>query len=802
MPFWTSFVTVSSLVSIVFANPAPLPKSDLSVSSAGLSATLGNGHSRNPVKRDVLSSELRNSSSAACSYWMESMPQVGEATFNSDSRYDIFRNVKEFGAKGDGKTDDTAAINLAISRGSRCAPGECFGSTTTPATVYFPAGTYIVSEPIIDYYYTQIIGNPNCLPVIKASSNFTSRWVIDGNKYQENGTLGYNPATLVFYRQIANFVIDTTNVNRNVSVAGIHWPTAQATSLQNILFKLSAANGTQHEGVFIESGSGGFLTDLTFEGGLHGLSVGNQQFTMRNLTFSNAVAAINQIWDWGWTYKGLNINNCGIGINMSATTNGSLDVGSIIVLDSKFSNTPIGIAMGRGSLPIPPTGNSLILENVDFINVRSAIQGPNSTVLAGSVGHVDAWGQGNSYSSRGSDGAFQGSITPNIRPASLTSGKNFYDISKPYYGNIKASQIISARKKGAVGDGVTDDTDALNDIFRDAASSGQVVYINAGYYLVTKTIYVPPGVKIFGEAYPVILSSGPFFASISKPKPVLQIGKPNESGTVEISNLVISGQSAQAGAIFIEYNLATIPRSGSGLWDVHTRVGGFAGSQLTISDCPKQPGNSTILPKCIAGFMSMHITPSASGVYMENNWLWVADHDIEDPAVAQITVFVGRGLLIESQNGGNWLYGTSVEHHQLYEYNLASTKDVVLAQIQTETPYYLPIPLGPYTTTSTYNDPTNTTPSWGLNIKNSTGVSIYGAGLYSFFDNYNVTCSNQGGTDKCQSAILNVEGKSQVSVYNLNTVGTESMISVGRNEVANWADNVNGFVSTVALFRG
>lgn len=172
----------------------------------------------------------------------------------------------------------------------------------------------------------------------------------------------------------------------------------------------------------------------------------------------------------------------------------------MVILDSTFSNTPIGIAMGRGSLPKPPTGNSIILENVDFTNVRAAIQGPNSTVLAGSVGHVDAWGQGNSFSSSGSKGTFQGSITPNVRPAGLTSGKNFYAKSKPYYGNVKASKFVSARKSGAVGDGVTDDTDALNEIFEDAALSGKIVYISAGYYLVTKTIYVPPGVKIFGEA--------------------------------------------------------------------------------------------------------------------------------------------------------------------------------------------------------------------------------------------------------------------------------------------------------------
>lgn len=44
-------------------------------------------------------------------YWLQNIKHQGISAFNSDpSSYQVFRNVKDFGAKGDGSTDDTAAI--------------------------------------------------------------------------------------------------------------------------------------------------------------------------------------------------------------------------------------------------------------------------------------------------------------------------------------------------------------------------------------------------------------------------------------------------------------------------------------------------------------------------------------------------------------------------------------------------------------------------------------------------------------------------------------------------------------------
>ena len=626
-----------------------------------------------------------------CDYWLADIKHQGIAAFNpSPNTYTVFRNVKDYGAVGDGVTDDTVAINSAISSGGRCAPGSCASTTVTPAVVYFPPGTYMINDSIVDYYYTQLIGNPNCLPTIRAFSTFAatngSIGLIDGDPYGANG-LDYG-STNVFWRQIRNFILDMTLIPASSSATGVHWPTGQATSLQNVIFEMSSNNGTQHQGIFIESGSGGFMNDLVFNGGLYGLNVGNQQFTMRNLTFNNAVTAINQIWDWGWTYYGITINNCTTGLNMYSGGPTALSVGSITFFDSSISDTQVAIRTGYTANSQPPTANSLILENIHLSNTPVAVEGgANTTVLQGTPAnsYISAWGEGHSYTPNGPN-TFQGPIQPVSRPASLlqADGK-YYERSKPQYQQYGVSDFISARSVGATGDGHTDDTKALQKAINLAAAQRKILFVDHGDYLVSKTIHVPAGSKIVGEAYSVILSYGRFFNNINNPKPIVQIGKPGETGTVEWSDMIVSTQGQQRGAILFEYNIKSPAGTPTGVWDVHARIGGFAGSNLQLAQCPTTP-NVTVTAanldyNCIAAFLSVYITPSAAGIYLENNWIWTADHDVEDPLLRQITVYTGRGLLDESKSGPVWLVGTAVEHHVKYEYQFANTQDVFAGQV-------------------------------------------------------------------------------------------------------------------------
>lgn len=665
-----------------------------------------------PIRRDAgpaLPQSAEGYGSDACDtpFWMNDIKHQGVASFNNNTQYKIFRNVKDYGAVGDGVTDDTKAIQKAIADGNRCAPAVCKSTTRTPATVYFPGGTYVISQSVIQYYYTHIVGNPNCMPTIKAAKNFTVNdgigFLIDGSPYGADG-LGFG-ATNTFFRQIRNIVIDSTSMDRNLTARGLHWPTAQTTSLQNVVFKMAAGNGTKHEGLFVEEGSGGFMTDLVFEGGNYGLNVGNQQFTMRNLTFNNVDTAINQLWDWGWTYKSLSINNCRVGLNISALNgDGGLNVGSVVVLDSSITDTEIGIVTGRTPKSQPASAGNVYLENIELSNVKQAITGVNGTLLAGSPGstHIDAWAEGHKYLPEyplGSDVETpmapvltSGAVEASKRPSSLldANGK-FYERSKPQYEDFSVDQFLSARTEGATGDGHTDDTEKLQAAITKAKAEDKVLFLDAGYYSVSDTIYIPAGSRIAGEALgTVILANGKNFADEKNPKPVVQVGRQGEQGCLEWSDTFVSTRGAQPGAILIEYNLYS-PEEPAGLWDIHTRIGGFAGSQLQQEQCVKEPESTitseNLKKECMAAYMSLHITKWASGVYMENNWLWVADHDLDDSLNnnTQITIYAGRGLLDESLQGRVWLYGTAVEHHQMYEYQFVDTKDVVMGQIQTET---------------------------------------------------------------------------------------------------------------------
>lgn len=486
----------------------------------------------------------------------------------------------------------------------------------------------------------------------------------------------------------------------------------------------------------------------------------------------------------------------------------SQTVGSVLLVDSTISNTPIGVSTAY-STSEGATNGTLIIDNVDFSqNVPVAVSNAanQATVLAGNA-KISSWTQGRNYAGANSGTVGQGPQNAPTKPAGLlnSASGNVFTRSKPQYENVPVSSFKSVKAAGAKGDGVTDDTAAIQALF-NSVSDSDIVYFDHGAYLITETVKVPKSIKITGEIWPLIMAGGTSsFSDQTKPAPVFQIGQPGDVGSVEISDLIFETQGPQPGAILVEWNVGEASQGSVGMWDVHFRIGGTAGTQLQSDTCAKNPTvTAAANPSCEGAFLLLHVTKTAA-IYLENNWFWVADHELDLADHGQINIFNGRGVLIESQDGPVWLYGTSAEHSVLYNYQIANASNVYMALIQTETPYFQSNPDAstPFTSNSAYSDPVfsgtaSVNKAWGLRIVDSEDVFVYGAGLYSFFDNYSQTCLD---TESCQDNIVSLENSDSIYLYGLSTKAATNMVTVDGQSGALDSDNRNSFCATIASFE-
>lgn len=116
-----------------------------------------------------------------------------------------------------------------------------------------------------------------------------------------------------------------------------------------------------------------------------------------------------------------------------------------------------------------------------------------------------------------------------------------------------------------------------------------------------------------------------------------------------------------------------------------------------------------------------------------------------------------------------------------------------------------PNSITPYPPNPDYSDPMFTTcrqpncyKTFGLRVYNSSYIYLYGAGMYSFFENYDSGCLV---TNTCQQTMVSVEMSEAVYFFALNTVGAETMIEVDGVAIALNDVNTNGFAETVAVFE-
>lgn len=745
----------------------------------------------------VLSKRDEDAAADASSYWA-SLVDHGVPSMGSDTSYPVYRDVTDprFGAKGDGLTDDTDAINAAIAYGNNCEE-NCLSSTIKSTFIYFPPGTYLISSPINAAYYSQLVGDPNDLPIIKTAPLFIGLGAIQTDVYVDGGSGGeWYVEQSNFYRQVRNLVIDIADTT-TAKMAGLHWQVAQATSLTNVYITASSDADTTQMGMFTENGSGGFMSDCTIVGGKYGIYGGNQQYTVRNFQiYSQTNSTICLIWDWGWTWAGMYLGRAPVGISLiNPEDPDGQQAGSTYILDTQFDDTPTAVQATFESKSMINT-SVITLDNIGLVGVDTVVSFTDGDTLDIAGDSVDFVIVGNvEYMSSVSQGYYQYSIQ-RPPPALLDTGSTaslyhdpYFYKSRPQYEGLSQDDIISVKDHGAVGNGATDDTAAIVAALA-LATTDNLIYFPPGSYLVTETIVIPANARITGQVWSQIVASGDYFTDMSAPKVMIQVGNAGDVGTVEISDLLFTSIGNLPGLVLLEWNVQAETQGSVGIWDAHFRIGGAYGTKLQVAECPSSAALNA--DACVAASTIMHMTPESNG-YFENMWLWVADHDIDDAANTQISVAVARGLLVDSTSGPTWMFGTASEHSMLYQYNFNNATNTFAGMIQTESPYFQFAPglaqspgpfnasVGLFAADPIFPDATcNATDAlcnfaWAVTMQENTNLTVAGAGLYSWFDNYLQECVD---TQNCQQRLLLDAGdNSGFYIFNLVTVGAVEMIS-------------------------
>ena len=504
-----------------------------------------------------------------------------------------FRNVRDYGAKGDGVTDDTQAFIRALDEGRGSVRAK------EAANVYVPPGTYLVSDTLIVWRATMLAGDADNPPTILLRDNAPGFDDPAEPKPVVVTALGYNiDAATRDWRTRTNELGGSTNNTfwitvRHINIRigsgnpgawGLYWLVAQQTALRHVTIDAGEGQGCMRS---MWWGGGGAISHLRLLGGEVGWHVREtSQWVFRSVQLRGQRK--HSIWlEQVWNFSLLDLD-------VRDTAPIRIDGGSVSIIDSRFRRI-------QGAAAIEANGTHLVLQNVAAPGaaevVKGLLPGRKRTVLW-ATGPAMVDGQALQGDAHDLSATFPSAPTPLPSPEYPLLGRD----------------AMSVTEFGAEGDGESDDTDAI----RAAIAAGRDVFFPEGTYLVSDTIDLRPGTRLFGEMWSVI-SLAPDAAGFEDPssrKPLLGIPA-DPAATLTVCHLQLSMETP--GGVHCDWR---------------------AGERSMLID-------STFYSASETQELNWRISGEGGGVF-ENAW---------SPGIS------GDGLEITS-TGRKWLYAVQQEHYR------------------------------------------------------------------------------------------------------------------------------------------
>ena len=304
---------------------------------------------------------------ANCSYW-----------YSTTAHGPAFRNVRDFGAVGDGVHDDTAAIQASLSANQSGGAGS--GLAPSAVIAFLPPGTYLISDTIVLWFWSNLVGSAACPPTLRLRDGAPGFSGAGGRKPLIATNQGYNVSldARAWWLQFPfegghannNFYVHARDLEidlgaRNDGAVAVLWQVAQQASLRNIVVDATRSPGAlgfdqggpdyaQVSPSGYSLGGGGSWEDLAVRGGAVAFRLAASQYSYRNISSAGAAVACIQAvgMEWTQTIVGLACSDAPLALQYHTSP------GSVLMLDS-------ALGPGLGPVAIATDGKSaLFLQNV------------------------------------------------------------------------------------------------------------------------------------------------------------------------------------------------------------------------------------------------------------------------------------------------------------------------------------------------------------------------------------------------------------------------------------------------------
>ncbi|HEX4020362.1 MAG TPA: glycosyl hydrolase family 28-related protein [Acidobacteriaceae bacterium] len=581
----------------------------------------------------------------------------------------VYLTPEKFPVHGDGIADDSAAIQQAIDK---------VQETTKQGIVFIPSGRYRISRTIYVWPGVRVIGYGATRPVIVLGENtpgfqqgigYMVFFAGGRRPYFHRGPFpGTVPATEVadanpgtFYSAMSN--IDFEIRDGNPAAVGIRFHVAQHCFLTHMDFHIGSGLAALHD-------IGNEAEDLHFYGGQYGIMTQmpspGWQFTLLDSTFDGqSVAAIKE-HEAGLTLVRDQFRNVPTAISIDA---GYPD--ELWVKNSRFENIS-GPAVIISNEKNPRTEINLEGILCRHVPVFALFRESGEKVaVPAAIYRVNVFSHGLTIADLGAPAKIQTSFESVPLSALPPPGA-------PVIPNLPARDTwVNLRSLGVKGDGVTDDTAAI----QKAIDEHSTIYVPSGRYVVSDTITLKSDTVLIG-LHPSttqfdLLDSTPGFQGPGNPKPLLETP---EGGTNIVTGIGIYTNGINSRAVGVMWMAGK-----DSLMDDVRFLGGHGTNNADGTRVNPYNNTHTADPdlhrRWDSQYPSLWVTNGGGGTFAD---IWTP------------STFAQAGMYISNTSTEGHVYELSSEHHVRNEIVLRHVSNWEIDALQTEEewgegPFTLPL---------------------------------------------------------------------------------------------------------------